>query len=68
MHLAKEKAQADASAYRLKAEAESNVALLTPPYLEYIKSQAVANATKIFFGNSIPTMFSSNMAYDDKKK
>mmetsp|Transcript_14812 Transcript_14812/g.37681 ORF Transcript_14812/g.37681 Transcript_14812/m.37681 type:complete len:103 (+) Transcript_14812:954-1262(+) len=67
MHLARERAQADASAYRLKAEAESNLALLTPSYLEYVRYQAVANATKIYFGNSIPSMFTS-AALDDAKK
>eukprot|EP00285_Hemiselmis_virescens_P018072 CAMPEP_0173386036 /NCGR_PEP_ID=MMETSP1356-20130122/8631_1 /TAXON_ID=77927 ORGANISM="Hemiselmis virescens, Strain PCC157" /NCGR_SAMPLE_ID=MMETSP1356 /ASSEMBLY_ACC=CAM_ASM_000847 /LENGTH=317 /DNA_ID=CAMNT_0014342101 /DNA_START=134 /DNA_END=1087 /DNA_ORIENTATION=- len=67
MHFAREKAQADASAYRLKLEAEYNHALLTPEYLEMIKYQAVANATKIYFGNSIPTMFSAGMDIDKKK-
>ena len=54
MHLAKEKALSDANAYRMKALAESNTALLSPQYLEMIKYQAVANSTKIYFGPSIP--------------
>jgi len=61
MHLAKERAIADAHAYRLKQEAEANNLLLTKDYLEYMRAMAIANQTKIYFGDKIPSMFSWGM-------
>ena len=58
MHLAKERAMADANAYRLEQEAEANKMLLTNEYLDYTRSMAIANQTKIYFGDKIPSMFS----------
>jgi regulator of protease activity HflC (stomatin/prohibitin superfamily) len=58
MHLAKERAMADANAYRLRQEAETNKALLTKEYLDYMRSMAIANQSKIYFGDKIPSMFS----------
>lgn len=66
MHLAKERAISDANAYRLKLEAEANKLLLTSEYLEHMRSMAIANQTKIFFGDRIPTMFSSSMVTPGK--
>lgn len=61
MHLAKERAVADAHAYRLNMEAEANTKLLTDQFLEYTRTMAIANQTKIYFGDKIPSMFSSSM-------
>lgn len=58
--LSAEKAKADAAYYRFAKEAESNAVRLTPAFLEYEKVRALANNTKIFFGEKIPSMFSGN--------
>lgn len=56
-HVAKEKAKADAEFYRAKKESEANAAKLTDKYLEMLRYQALTTNTKIYFGNSIPQMF-----------
>jgi hypothetical protein len=38
-------------------EAEANKKLLTKEYLEYVRSNAIANLTKVYFGEKIPSMF-----------
>ncbi len=58
MHLNREKSLADADFYKALKEIESNKAKLTPEYLTLIKYEAIAKNTKIYFGNSIPDMFS----------
>ncbi|CAF0714874.1 unnamed protein product [Brachionus calyciflorus] len=70
MQVDREKALADAAFYKVKTEIEANKAKLTPEYLEMIKYEAIAKNTKIYFGNSIPTMFSDGILsgkIDDKK-
>ena len=62
MHLAKERALADANKYRNDQEAESNKLKLTPQYLQWSMYQALAQNTKIYFGNSIPKIFASSDA------
>jgi erlin len=62
MHLAKERALADANKYRNDQEAESNKYKLTPEYLRWSMYQALAQNTKVFFGESIPKIFSSTDA------
>lgn len=57
MHLAKEKAAADAERYAKEMLAEGNSLILTPEYLELKKYLAIANNTKMFFGNNVPSMF-----------
>jgi len=57
MKLNSEKSIADAAFYRAHKEIESNKLKLTPEYLDYIKYQAIAQNTKIYFGNQIPSMF-----------
>jgi hypothetical protein len=42
-------------------EAEANTKLLTDQFLEYTRTMAIANQTKIYFGDKIPSMFSSSM-------
>mmetsp|Transcript_32159 Transcript_32159/g.102423 ORF Transcript_32159/g.102423 Transcript_32159/m.102423 type:complete len:133 (+) Transcript_32159:634-1032(+) len=58
MHIAREKAYADAEHYKLQQEAIANSKLLTKEYLELKRVQAISNLSKIYFGNSIPAMFS----------
>jgi hypothetical protein len=60
MHLAKERALADANKYKSDTEAESNKKKLTPEYLQWSMYQALAQNTKIYFGNSIPKIFTNN--------
>ena len=57
IHLARERALADAQKYHSDTEAESNKLKLTPEYLQLAMHQALAQNTKIYFGNSIPKMF-----------
>jgi len=57
MHLARERSLADAAKYKAETESESNKMKLTPQYLEYSKYQAIAQNTKIYFGEKIPQMF-----------
>jgi len=59
MHLARERALTDANKYKNDQEAESNKLKLTPQYLQYAMYQALAQNTKVFFGDSIPKMFAN---------
>lgn len=61
MHLAKERALADANKYKSDTEAESNKLKLTPEYLQYSMYQSLAQNTKVYFGNSIPNIFASDL-------
>ncbi|KAL7132708.1 hypothetical protein ABFS83_12G092200 [Erythranthe nasuta] len=56
MYLAREKSLADADYYRTMKEAEANKLKLTPEYLELKFIEAIANNSKIYFGNKIPNM------------
>lgn len=65
MHVATEKAYADAAHYKRLQEAEANALLLTPAYIEMKRIQSLANNTKVFFGNSIPSMFAMPSAVSE---
>jgi regulator of protease activity HflC (stomatin/prohibitin superfamily) len=78
-HLAKEKAKADAEFYKAEREALSNKVKLTKEFLEMLKYQAISSNTKIYFGNSLPSVFldpivttggsdSSSFKIDEKRK
>lgn len=56
MFLARAKSQADASFYRVIKEAEANKLKLTPEFLELKFIEAIANNSKIFFGEKVPNM------------
>jgi regulator of protease activity HflC (stomatin/prohibitin superfamily) len=56
-HLGREKAKADAEFYKADRESEANKLLLTKEYLELRRYDALSNNNKIYFGNSIPSMF-----------
>lgn len=58
MHVNKEKSLADAAFYKSIKQAESDKQRLTPEYLTLKKYEALSRNTKIYFGNSIPSMFS----------
>ncbi|XP_039336872.1 LOW QUALITY PROTEIN: erlin-1-like [Mauremys reevesii] len=55
--LARERTKADADYYTARKMADSNKLKLTPAYLELKKYQAIAANSKLYFGNSIPSMF-----------
>nr|POF25935.1 erlin-2-b [Quercus suber] len=57
IYMAQEKSFADADFYRLLKEAEANKLKLTPQFLELKFIEAIADNTKIFFGEKIPNMF-----------
>ncbi|KAJ1414047.1 Erlin1/2 [Sesbania bispinosa] len=56
MYLAREKSLADADFYRVIREAEANRLKLTPEFLQLKFIEAIANNTKIFFGDKVPNM------------
>jgi len=60
MQLAKVHAEADAELYRATKEAEANQLRITPEFLQFEMVRALANNTKIYFGDSIPNMFLDN--------
>jgi len=57
MHMAKQKALTDASTYATQQEAIANRALLTPELLQLEAVRAIANNTKVFFGDRLPSLF-----------
>jgi len=57
MHLDKQKALADASAFSIQQEAEANVKKLTPIYLRSVLYNNLAKPEKVFFGDNIPQIF-----------
>jgi regulator of protease activity HflC (stomatin/prohibitin superfamily) len=61
MYLNREKSLADSNFYRVEKEAEANNLMLTPEYLELKFVEAIANNTKMFFGDKVP-----NMVFDQK--
>lgn len=65
MFLAKQATLTDAENYRREREAKANELLLTPAFLELKRVEAIAQNTKIYFGDSIPTMFSSGVHVPD---
>ncbi|KAJ6318052.1 hypothetical protein OIU76_013571 [Salix suchowensis] len=56
MYMAHENILADAAFYRAMKEAEANKLKLTPQFLELKFIEAIANNTKIFFGDKVPNM------------
>ncbi|XVE74339.1 hypothetical protein DITRI_Ditri12bG0009200 [Diplodiscus trichospermus] len=56
MYMAREKSLADAHFYRAMKEAEANKLKLTPEFLELKFIEAIADNTKIFFGDKVPNM------------
>ncbi|KAA8529351.1 hypothetical protein F0562_033850 [Nyssa sinensis] len=56
MYRAREKSLADGNFYHAMKEAEANKLKLTPQYLELKFIEAIANNSKIFFGNKAPNM------------
>lgn len=57
MHLAKEKSLADAHFYKMKQSVEINTMLYTKEYLELKKYEALAQNSKVYYGEKIPNMF-----------
>lgn len=57
IHLAKERSKTDAEFYRIEKEAEANKLLLTEPFLELKRYEAVSSNQKVYFGPSIPDTF-----------
>ena len=57
IHSNRERAYSDAVFYKMSKEAESNQALLTSEYLEYMHILALSNNTKVYFGEKMPNLF-----------
>ena len=54
---ARSRAEADSEHYRAVRLAEANKRRLTPEYLQLVQIQAMANATKVYFGEKLPSMY-----------
>jgi len=61
MHTAKAKADADAEHYRVSKEAEANGLLFTPEKLQVEAMRAIANNTKIYWGDALPKLVPPSM-------
>ena len=59
MHVARERALADAEHYKALKDADSNAQRLTPAYLEFQRIQSMGNVKKVYFGKELPDMFAS---------
>lgn len=57
---ARVRAEADAEYYRAQKEADANRLRLTPELLALETARALANNTKVYFGEKIPSMFVDN--------
>jgi hypothetical protein len=68
MHLARERSLADANKYKSDTEAISNKVKLTPEYLQWSMYQAIAQNAKIYFGDSIPNIFTTDIKSDNQPK
>jgi len=55
--LSQQRAVADAGHYELTKRAEANKLLYTEEFLRYVLYTSLANNTKIYFGEKIPTIF-----------
>lgn len=58
MLVEKRRAETDSAFYAVTKEAEAMRERLTEPFLRYTLFTALANSTKIYFGEKIPTIFS----------
>ncbi|KAE8647251.1 hypothetical protein Csa_018275 [Cucumis sativus] len=63
IYLAREKSLADANYYRVLKEAEANKLKLTPQFLELKFIEAIADNTKIFFGDKARSVFLLILSY-----
>lgn len=50
-------AEADAEHYRVLKLAEADEKRLTPQFLQLTQIQALANASKVYFGDKLPSMY-----------
>merc|ERR1712196_440769 len=57
MTIAKARAQADAEFYRATKEAEANRLRITPELIQLEAVRAIANNTKLYFGEKLPSVF-----------
>ena len=57
-----DKADADAELYRAQQEAAANRARLTPEYLQLEAVRALANNTKVFWGDKLPAMYADGLS------
>lgn len=63
--LSHKKAMADAEHYELTQRAQANKLLYSEEYLRYVLYTSLANNTKIFFGEKIPSIFVDLLPKDD---
>jgi len=58
----------DAEFYSITKAAEANQAKYTPEYLRFVLYSSLANNTKIFFGDKIPSIFAGMIDEQSAKK
>jgi len=68
IYLSHEKALTDAEYYSITKQAEANQKRYTEEYLRYVLYTSLANNTKIYFGEKIPTIFADFIVGDSGKK
>ena len=57
IHMNKKIAESDSNFYKSIKEAEANEKLLTDPYIEYMRILSLANNTKVYFGDKLPSIY-----------
>ena len=62
MTAARARADADAALYTAQQEAEANRQRLTPEFLQLEAARALANNTKIFWGEKLPSLYADGVA------
>jgi len=68
IYLAHQRALTDAEFYSITKAAEANQAKYTPEYLRFVLYSSLANNTKIFFGDKIPSIFAGMIDEQSAKK
>jgi hypothetical protein len=66
IELMKRKVETDAHFYQISKQAEANKLLYTEEFLRALLYQSLANNTKIYFGDKIPTIFLDMIPNKDK--
>lgn len=57
MHVSRQKSRSDAEFYQLTMQAKAHTLLLSKEFLELKKYEALAQNTKVYYGQDIPKMF-----------
>lgn len=67
MHLSRQKSRTDSEFYKDSKLADSNRLLFTPQFLQLKMYEAIAQNTKVYFGDNIPNMFMESNPLNNKQ-